>query len=452
MDIEMGDGDGTPTPHSEPSLTDGNLLPSTSLSPKAQASLQSCRAETNFDSCNAYLEPHGYRDWKTGLDIWNLNEVELGSFKVPEDLGSRVLNVSKNCHVSLSARHSDLHHTNVIEALCDPPHDARLQIVLWSLSSVDHMVAQSDLLDYLAFHFSLDPQFFRAVKASIQEIDPDNPQYINDRQDWYNPTYAKIGNAIVTVCRLKDETNGIPVVLIAHHMESDHVADRGVCPSLQELEREPLHLRPPLRRSQFSDSQLASLRGLGSYRYYPQLLSCLLESQKETRDDFTNLLLICFLPCLQLQLVRIRSRCGMTRVVFEDHRKASTQAGTDSRTERSEKRLYTHRTLLRSDISDVEDQWSAVLRYMKMSLCSDPSKGLLFQDFEKEIGHVIGESNRLESQVRDYLQLRAGTLGLEESRRSIELSNRSLELTNRQIEEAKRGKNDKNRYVSAILT
>ncbi|KAL8680929.1 MAG: hypothetical protein Q9186_002889 [Xanthomendoza sp. 1 TL-2023] len=43
------------------------------------------------------------------------------------------------------------------------------------------------------------------------------------------------------------------------------------------------------------------------------------------------------------------------------------------------------------------------------------------------------EGTRLESQLRDSLQLQAGTLGLEESRKSIELSDR-------QIEEAKRVK------------
>ena len=223
-------------------------------------------------------------------------------------------------------------------------------------------------------------------------------------------------------------------MLIAQYVGQGPTADRD--DSLEKLSRKQLHPRPPLRRSEW-ESQLASLQDLGSYRYYLQMLTCLLDSLKKTRYDFNTVLLVCFFPCLQLQLVRIRSSCGMTRILFEDHRKSSTQAGTDSRTKKSEEQLYSHRTSLRHEIAELESQWSAVIRYMKMGLSMDPSKGLLFKDFEEEIGHTIGESNRLESQIRDYLQLRAGTLGLEESRRSIDLSNR-------QIEEAKRGENDQN--------
>ncbi|KAL8904795.1 MAG: hypothetical protein Q9171_006913 [Xanthocarpia ochracea] len=344
----------------------------------------------------------------------------------------------------MSAPHSDVHHTNIIEALCDPPKDAQLQIAVWSLASIQHMMAQKDLIDYLGLHFSLDPQYLMAVKRLIFER---AFAIADDPLDRYNPTHTKIGNAIITVCLPSDGTNGTPIVLIAQYVGENPAADY---PSfgedgLEKFRRKQLHPRPPLRRSHSWKSQLASLQGLGSYRYYPQMLTCLLESQKKTGYDFTNVLLICFLPCLQLQLVRIRSSCGMTRLLFEGHQESSTQAGTDSRTEKSEEQLYSRRTSLRREISDFISQWSAVIRYMKLRLSMDPSKGLLFKEFEEEIGHVIGESDRLESQVRDYLQLRAGTLGLEESRRSIDLSNR-------QIEEAKRGKNYQNWIFSAILT
>lgn len=46
--------------------------------------------------------------------------------------------------------------------------------------------------------------------------------------------------------------------------------------------------------------------------------------------------------------------------------------------------------------------------------------------------HVIDEARRLESEMRDHLQLQVGNLSLEESRKSIELSNF-------QVQEGKRG-------------
>ncbi|KAL8920294.1 MAG: hypothetical protein Q9208_006362 [Pyrenodesmia sp. 3 TL-2023] len=437
MDIEMGDGDGIPTPQSGPSLADGNLLPSTSLSPKAQASLQSCRAETDFDSYHAFLVFHKSQDTELGVLDESLGRCTNPiDFRTPSDLGSRVLNISKDCDISFSPPHSEVHQTNIIEALCDPPEDAQLQIVIWSLSCVDHMMAQRDLIDFLGLHFSLDPRCLSAVRALIQRLERGGYGILVDVPlDRHNPTHAKIDNAIITFCLPGDGTDGIPIVLIAQYAGYDSpVKEQSLEEqSLENGERKQLHPRPPLSRSDSWYSQLASLQGLGSYRYYPQMLTRLLESPKTTTDDFSNLLLICFLPCLQLQLGRIRSSCNRTRYGFEDHFRSSIRGDPDDLTETLEDTLYTDRTVLRSDISDVEDQWSAVIRYMKMRLSRDPSKGLLFHDFEEEIAHVIGESNRLESQIRDYLQLRAGTLGLEESRRSIDLSNR-------QIEEAKRVK------------
>ena len=183
MDIEMVDGDGIPTPQSEPSRNDGNILPFSSLSSKAQASLQSCREETDFDSYYAFLRFHSSKD---GDEFWTPadEDKELGYLsddlfrcqnpttwlRTPSDLGSRVLNISKDCKVSMSAPHSDVHQTNIIEALCDPK-DAQLQIAVWSLSSREHMMAQTDLIDYLGLHFSLDPRYFMAVRNLIREVE-----------------------------------------------------------------------------------------------------------------------------------------------------------------------------------------------------------------------------------------------------------------------------------------
>ncbi len=51
---------------------------------------------------------------------------------------------------------------------------------------------------------------------------------------------------------------------------------------------------------------------------------------------------------------------------------------------------------------------------------------------EDELRQARLEASRLETEIRDFLQLQTGELALQESRKSIELSNS-------QIEEAKRG-------------
>ena len=54
---------------------------------------------------------------------------------------------------------------------------------------------------------------------------------------------------------------------------------------------------------------------------------------------------------------------------------------------------------------------------------------------EDELQQAHLEALRLETEIREYLQLQTGELALQESRKSIELSNS-------QIEEAKRGQSE----------
>lgn len=423
MDVEIGDVDRASTPQSEPCHNDGNLLPSTSLSPKAQAALQSCRAETDFDSYYAFLDFHRSVVAELGILTRDLDGLPIPreSIQITGGVGSRVMNVSKDCYISLSAPHSDVHQTNIIEALCDPPSDAQLQIVIWSLSSHNHLLAQGDVIDFLGLHFSLDPPYFLTLRSLFDEA---GNLSSTGWQDRYIPTRTKIGNATTAVCRPRDRTDGIPILLIS-------VVELV---GSTETERKAFYPRPPLIRSRSWDSHLASLQGLGSYQFYPQALTRLLESHKKTQVDFTNLLLICIFPCFQSQLVRLHSLCGATRVVFDCHQRASTTEA-DHPYDPYEKVLDRNRTWVRRRICEIEDEWSDLVRYMKLCLSWDPYQSPLFRDFGDEIDHVIGEANRLENEIREYSQLRAGTLGLEESRRSIDLSNR-------QIEEAKRGKNN----------
>lgn len=95
--------------------------------------------------------------------------------------------------------------------------------------------------------------------------------------------------------------------------------------------------------------------------------------------------------------------------------------------------LYECRALLRRCIDDMENDWWSLVRYIRSQHGTDWFTGQLYRNFEGEFREAVADVSRVECQIRDHLQLEAGKLGLEESRKSIEMSNR-------QIEEAKRGK------------
>ena len=88
---------------------------------------------------------------------------------------------------------------------------------------------------------------------------------------------------------------------------------------------------------------------------------------------------------------------------------------------------------LRRTLEDAEDNISGIITYLSHK--SDPAwpQEPSYISMNADLKRLIEEARRVEAEARDYMQLQAGKLALEESRRSIELSNV-------QIRESKRGR------------
>lgn len=414
---------------------------SSSLSPKAQAVLQASRARTGFDSYRAYLDFHR----KENPELEDLAAI-LGTptepnaeppytHRGPKQKSSLVLNVSTSWHLSVDHVHSDVDGTNIIEAICDPPKDAHLQIIVWNISPFTTMKFHGDLIDFLGLRFSLDPRVFLALYSAIS-LDNNNDE--NKRHenglDRYVPTHVNMGNFIATVCHSRHQSDDIPVILIA-----------GLRPS--EFVHGQFDPCPPFSHSLTPGMQLEAIPTLGAYSLYPRSLIHLLERYSDAQADYDDLLLLCFLPLFQQSLVEIRYWCGAMRDTFSKGRR--TDSTMDKRLEED---LYDQRAELRRDISKIEDRWSNFVRYMRLRLGWNPSSKPFYQDFEDDIKHFAGEANRLENEIREYLQLRAGILGVEAGRLGLEGSAKSFELSNLQMEEGKRGKSHIVRYGTTVLT
>ena len=80
------------------------------------------------------------------------------------------------------------------------------------------------------------------------------------------------------------------------------------------------------------------------------------------------------------------------------------------------------RLVLRHTLEKCEDHVRQIFRYLCSDIDVDWSKEPSYMSIEVDWKSLIEESRRLETEVRDYMQIQVGNLSLEESRRSIELS------------------------------
>ncbi len=175
---------------------------------------------------------------------------------------------------------------------------------------------------------------------------------------------------------------------------------------------------PPFSRSPAEDHLL---QGDRSSRYYLLSLSQALKNCQNTEKESIKASIICFLPLLQAEILDVRQECIEARVWLLDLQRLGPGFK-----KRSHDSLYNDRGHIRQVIFDLEKDWYSFVRYLKTNHHWKWSEERFYNDIESEIEDATAEAYRLESQLRDHLQLEAGQLGLEESRRSIELSNRQI--------------------------
>lgn len=395
------------------------------LSSKALALLQASRAATGFDSYCAYLDYHGEDSpqLKT-LSAALKNGVEPNArrrwlYGLPTWSGS-VLSISK-CRTDPVTQDHQLSKqgTEIIETLCHPPENACLQIVLWNILYKDDIRSQDDLVDFLGLRYRLDPRIFEALLDVAYLADaPTTQRY---RLDRYKPTHLRAGNTIVAFCSARNDHDALPVVLIMGPLdktyglqEEDSTDQFGACPPLS-----------PSRDLGIDDL----IPSVGTYRYYLQLLTPLLEQYHEVKQDDIDLPSICVLPLLQLSLFALRCDGRFLRELFDSRRdmvsddRPGQEAQDDS--------LNNFRTRLRMRIVDAENDWYRFVKHMNTHFRQSFLAMSCYQDYEDELKKDVAEADRLESQVRDYMQIQVARLSLQESRNSIEMSNRQMEESKR---------------------
>ncbi|KAL8717484.1 MAG: hypothetical protein Q9225_005277 [Loekoesia sp. 1 TL-2023] len=403
----------------DPARSIPNKLPA--LSTEALASLQASKKETGFDSYRTYLEFH--RAAYPRLERLSAY-LDARPHHKHRQLGwaGSVLNVSKSRSVLVDPIHQlSEGGTEIIEALCHPPENAGLQIVLWNISRTDDFWTQEDLFDYLGLRFRLDLRIFNAILYCMQQSETRGSQL--GMLDCYEPTYVRVGSVIATVRYSRHLSNTLPIVLIAGPF------DQGSYTLLVENGADRYGPCPPFSQSTALGTLYDAIPSSGIYQYYRQLLMIMLERYHRIEDDSFYLPFLCVLPLFQLNLLKVRSDGHLLRVVFDEHSDQRRRVPLED--DYCDDSLQQFRSRLRLRMVDAEDDWRRFVTYMRKRIHRGSSATPFCQDYEDELGETIAEASRLESQVRDYMQLYAGRLGLKESRNSIELSNRQIEEAQR---------------------
>ena len=313
---------------------------------------------------------------------------------------------------------SDAFDINVLTALRNPNSDSILRVILLQPYEAFYTSLHPTLVDVFGLGLRIVPEFFEAYLARSRETQDRYGVLLGDRSRF-------LGGSVVTVARdyLPGMSKYPPVLLImAEQFTFNRLEPVVFFPQktwnsrwTQSVKTFENVVKSNLKhcQSQTIDLDVALLHSL-----LPLLKSCLKElktSHDEVKDEYLGRfdLLSSISPSL---------RSGLKNP--EDVMEAS-------------------RFILRRKLRGFEDCMSNFKRILRDQHILNPEIYEAFTLLIDDSHATLNDASALESEIRDWLQLRVGSLALEESKKSIEASNL-------QIEESKRGKKMRFRFDVVI--
>ena len=307
--------------------------------------------------------------------------------------------------------------TRVVTSLRQPPANVTVQIVLWN----NGYSLLKGTVNAFGPAFKMNPRFWGALCSKSR------PQF--------DPRYIRVGGFVATVVRhyKPDELDAVPIIFIAcdgweaalDRVVHEEIGD--ICP-IQDVITD-------MNTSFWGDGALSALPGVPHsermrYTAYLRTLKMCLDKEEEHTDDVTKLIFKPLIPLLYLSIFSIRNRCENLRSKFRNLRWNATKADDEGDDVNA---LPNKRHRLRALVEESGDDLSYLRRYVCSQISAERILDKSWRKAEADLIQIHQEAGRLESQVRDYMQLQVGELALQESKKSIEFSNQ-------QIKEGKRVK------------
>ena len=307
--------------------------------------------------------------------------------------------------------------TRVVTSLRQPPANVTVQIVLWNSNYSLH----KGTVNAFGPAFKLNPRFWGALCSKSR------PQF--------DPRHIRMGGFVATVVRhyKPDELDAVPIVFIACN-GWEAALERAVDEEIGDFY--PIQdVITDMNTSFWGDGVLSALPRVPQSKKkeptaYLRALKMCLDKEEEQADDVTKLIFKPLIPLLYLNVFSIRNRCEILRSKYRNlWWNAARMHDKDDKV----KALPHERHRLREMVEESEDDLSYFRKYAYSQISVETLSDISWSKAEADLIQIHQEAGRLESQVRDYMQLQVGELALQESKKSIELSNQ-------QIEEGKRVK------------
>ncbi len=397
--------------------------------------------ETGFASCADYLEFYleirpdfedrlkqfrempedlatAEKDWglKTSIAIYDLSDKE--SFSVCQSF-------RRHCHSG----------TELIEALREPPANVCVQLVVWSCWC---FFPNQEMADALVLGLKLDPQLLEDASHIHEDQYP---------RKGFRTSQIKyvIGNGTVAVLSpdfMPEGKNTVPVLLIAY--QNAKFPGEGTIGDFLAVGD---YWKPPVRRSapggmSFREMGNDGLEKIG--RSYARSVQQFIFQGRSATPSKAFSLLAAMSPLLDIEAYRLREASMLLRDIYAELSRWKI-SGPESYYKDLSKDLYVQRFKLRRTLEEAGSHASQLFSYLGSRVALDWSKENSYASLQADLRSLTDEARRLETEVRDYMQLQVGNLSLEESRRSIELANL-------QIRESKSGRLEQQILYKLTLT
>ena len=393
-------------------------------------------AETGFDSCIDYLEfyknvRHGFKGRLATIQRLPKDHVTAKNLLAANDRSSIViydLSEQQDSSIRVIARRHCHSGTELIQALREPPSDTRVQLVLWSF---DYRLLDQEMVDALVLGLKLDVSLLDDLHTvSSVQLEPPIPKTFRTSQI----RSILIGSTVATISQnyMHDVSNAVPVVLVASAIDDgkdtntlENILARGE-------EGEPPMYRLFLEEKYTFERTLVNTlwsRGL----VYARTVERFIAQERDNTLTKAFLLLAALSPVLYAQAYQVKNRLDRLHLTYVKIRGRTSKA---QYTDDLDGYLHVWREDLRRTVEATEDLVGQTLGYIGSEAHPNWSQETSYLSIKADMTSLIDRGRRLETEVRDFMQLRIGNLALEESRKSIELSNS-------QIREAKSGKDAK---------
>lgn len=390
----------------------------TEMSPDESAQLWAdLKAETGYASYLAYLKAYETsRPWLKDVKE-QLHAMSRYQFR-QEDASCAILDLSNRDDSCARLRLSCCTSSSslILSALRRPPAAVADRIVFWEASKV-----ASQMLNALGLELKIQPRYFQTLLASWETSEDLSSKLRKERKTAAD--IIVIGQYVVTTARHYLHGNAVapPVILITGH-------DVDLWDNLPDVDEELPFQNPPLKTLPKITSGV--LKWMQDYAHI--LEAGFQKGKRSTRSD-TNLIVLSLSSLLYLHMFETREWCGLAREGYLNcigKRNSLLRFYTSVWHERDEtplEKLYKVHILLRRMIEQSENGFEQLQRFMHSQQIEPIGQENSLGTMEEDLKRTLLETRRLETEIRNYLQLQAGQLAVQESRKSIELSNLQIE-------------------------